>query len=117
MEDSIRFDTIKCSGNESRLQDCEHRGIRVHSCDKTRSAGVSCLPCMLIALHSNCLHIMNMCIFTQYGIYMYASMVVGYSTDDNPPAVCNTENSSLSEITKEDIERYTRGSINTHSMQ
>lgn len=48
MEDSIHFNGIMCSGNESRLQDCEHHGIRVHSCGKTRSAGVSCLPCMSI---------------------------------------------------------------------
>lgn len=38
----------------------------------------------------------------------HKSVVVGYSTDDNPPAVCGSENSYLSEITREDIERYTR---------
>lgn len=46
--------------------------------------------------------------FTTFHSVWHVSLFVGYSTDDNPPAVCGSENSYLSEITREDIERYTR---------
>ena len=40
---SILFDDVGCTGNETRLIDCPHRGVGVHNCVHTQDAGVSCL--------------------------------------------------------------------------
>ena len=40
----ILLDQVVCSGNESRLFDCRHRGVGVHSisCTSARDAGIVC---------------------------------------------------------------------------
>lgn len=38
----VFLDDVHCSGSESRLIDCRHNGIGVHSCDHTHDVGVKC---------------------------------------------------------------------------
>ena len=38
----IFLDYLRCSGNESRLIDCPHRGIGTHYCSHSEDAGVVC---------------------------------------------------------------------------
>ena len=38
----IFLDYLRCTGNESRLIDCPHRGIGYHSCSHMEDAGVVC---------------------------------------------------------------------------
>ena len=46
---SILLDNLHCTGRESRLIDCPHRGVGVHNCYHSKDAGVRCVrPCMLI---------------------------------------------------------------------
>ncbi len=40
----ILLDDVSCRGSESRLLDCSHRGIGVHSCRHAQDAGVECIP-------------------------------------------------------------------------
>ena len=40
---SILLDDVGCTGNESRLIDCPHRGLGVHDCTHADDAGVRCL--------------------------------------------------------------------------
>ena len=40
---SILFDDVDCTGNETRLIECSHRGVGVHNCVHSEDAGVSCL--------------------------------------------------------------------------
>ena len=40
----IVLDDLDCTGNESRLIDCPHRGLGRHDCDHTDDAGVRCSP-------------------------------------------------------------------------
>ena len=39
---SIHIDDVRCTGNESRLIDCPHRGTGIHNCVHSEDAGVSC---------------------------------------------------------------------------
>ena len=39
---SIILDNVGCSGNESTLLSCPHRGIRIHNCGHSEDAGVRC---------------------------------------------------------------------------
>lgn len=39
----ILLDDVGCSGIESSLLDCGHRGIGVHSCNHAQDAGVECI--------------------------------------------------------------------------
>ena len=45
----ILLDDLHCTGRESRLIDCPHRGVGVHNCGHSEDAGVRCVrPCMSI---------------------------------------------------------------------
>ena len=57
---SIHLDDLHCTGHESRLIDCPHRGVGVHNCVHSKDAGVHCVrPCMLMR---------NLCCY-----YLYSS--------------------------------------------
>ena len=47
---SIILDNVGCSGNESTLLSCPHRGIRIHNCGHHEDAGVRCsgVTCIMI---------------------------------------------------------------------
>ena len=38
----IYLDNVGCTGTESRLIDCSHRGIGVHDCGHSEDAGIQC---------------------------------------------------------------------------
>ena len=38
----IYLDEVTCLGNETRLTDCQHRGIASHDCSHYQDAGVVC---------------------------------------------------------------------------
>ena len=44
---SIFLDDVSCTGTESSLLSCSHRGIGVHNCGHSEDAGVMCFPCKL----------------------------------------------------------------------
>ena len=51
---SILLDNLHCTGRESRLIDCPHRGVGVHDCGHSEDAGVRCVrPCKLIVTVAN----------------------------------------------------------------
>ena len=39
----IWLDNVVCTGNETRLYDCQNTGIGVHNCSHIEDAGVRCL--------------------------------------------------------------------------
>ena len=41
----ILLDNVGCTGTESSLLSCSHRGIGVHGCSHSEDAGVMCPPC------------------------------------------------------------------------
>ena len=43
----IFLDNVGCTGTESSLLSCSHRGIGVHYCGHYSDAGVVCPPCKL----------------------------------------------------------------------
>ena len=40
---AIHLDDLRCTGSESRLTDCPHRGAGVHNCVHSEDAGVRCV--------------------------------------------------------------------------
>ena len=38
----IHYDDVACTGSETRLADCSHRGIGSHNCGHSEDAGVVC---------------------------------------------------------------------------
>ena len=38
----IHYDDVACTGSETRLADCSHRGIGAHNCGHYEDAGVVC---------------------------------------------------------------------------
>lgn len=39
---TVWLDGVSCNGSESSLFGCKHGGLRKHSCDHTKIAGVNC---------------------------------------------------------------------------
>jgi hypothetical protein len=39
---SILLDDVKCTGNESFIWNCSHRGLNVHDCGHREDVGVNC---------------------------------------------------------------------------
>ena len=38
----IWLDNVSCNGSESRLIECQHKGLGIHNCDHHKDAGVIC---------------------------------------------------------------------------
>ena len=52
----ILLDNVRCSGNETRLQDCWFGIIGVHDCDHFEDAGVVCMSSGIIILLNHYSH-------------------------------------------------------------
>ena len=52
--DPILLDNVVCTGSESHLANCSHRGIGIHSCNHFEDAGVRCIGEYAIKLY--CVH-------------------------------------------------------------
>ena len=54
----IHLDSVTCTGNESRLEECLHNGIGVHNCYHYEDAGVVC-SCKMHNTGKNILRLLN----------------------------------------------------------
>ena len=45
-KENILLDDVYCTGNESSLELCTHRGKGIHNCGHSEDAGVVCTPGM-----------------------------------------------------------------------
>ena len=57
----IQLDDVNCYGNETSLEECRHRGVRVHNCRHFEDASVSCPGGRFIARSewSRCIEYVN----------------------------------------------------------
>ena len=46
---------VKCTGTETSLADCEHRGWGVHTCDHSEDVSIRCSnsKCILVSVDNN----------------------------------------------------------------
>ena len=49
----IVLDDLRCTGSESRLVDCPHRGLGNHDCDHSKDVGVRCIGIPVVLRLSN----------------------------------------------------------------
>ena len=66
----IFLDDVHCRGNETKLADCVHNGVGVHSCDHRDDAGVICLQGVQFCI-----------VCTSVAIYMLIAVCTDF--DDN----------------------------------
>ena len=52
----IWLDHVECSGSESKLINCNHRGYGVHSCSHSEDVGIRCqgMHTLIYAIHITC---------------------------------------------------------------
>ena len=95
---AIFLDEVDCNGQEERLEHCRHRGIGVENCEHSEDVGVICGE-------------IGTQLFENYTLVLLISrgghMISYYShTEPNVGERCGYEDSQ-SELTREELERYT----------
>ena len=75
----IYYDDVACTGNETRLADCSHRGIGIHNCGIDRNAGVGCA---LQGEMKMCLFNLNSPVFSAAGVAIKLSVAFAQAVND-----------------------------------